>query len=47
MGKPKILFISQEIAPYLPQTPLSVLGRHLAQTTQENGYEVRTFMPKY
>ena len=47
MGKPKILFISQEIAPYLPQTPLSVLGRHLAQTTQENGYEVRTFMPNY
>lgn len=47
MGKTKVLFISQEIAPYLPETPQSVFGRHLAQTTQENGYEVRTFMPKY
>ena len=47
MGKTKILFISQEIDPYLPESPLSVLGRHLPQTTQDNGYEVRTFMPKY
>lgn len=47
MGKTKILFISQEIAPYLPESPLASFGRLLAQTTQENGYEVRTFMPKY
>ena len=47
MGKQKVLFISQEIAPYLPSTPLAVLGRQLAQCTQDHGYEVRTFMPKY
>lgn len=47
MGKPKVLFISQEIVPYLPEGTLSNFGRHLAQTTQEHGYEVRTFMPKY
>lgn len=47
MGKTKVLFISQEIAPYLPESPQSTFGRQLAQTTQENGYEVRTFMPKY
>ncbi|MDE6323541.1 MAG: glycogen/starch synthase [Paramuribaculum sp.] len=47
MGKQKVLFISQEIAPYLPETTLAVLGRHLAQRTQDHGYEVRTFMPKY
>lgn len=43
----KVLYISQEIAPYLPETPMSVAGRTLPQSAQENGYEVRTFMPKY
>lgn len=43
----KVLYISQEIAPYLPDTDMSVIGRNLPQSTQENGYEVRTFMPKY
>lgn len=47
MGKTKVLFISQEIAPYLPKSPLSELGINLARTSQEKGYEVRTFMPKY
>ncbi len=47
MGKTKILFISQEIAPYLPDSSMATLGRQLAQTTQDSGYEVRTFMPKY
>ena len=26
---------------------MAILGRDLAQTTQDSGYEVRTFMPKY
>lgn len=43
----KVLYVSQEIAPYLPETPMSVIGRDLPQATQEMGYEVRTFMPKY
>ncbi len=43
----KVLYISQEIAPYLPETPMSLMGRDLPQSTQEKGYEVRTFMPKY
>lgn len=47
MSKPKILYIAQEINPYLPKTPLSLLGVDLPRTIQENGYEVRTFMPKY
>lgn len=47
MEKPKILYISQEISPYLAETPLSVLGRDLPQSVQEKGFEVRTFMPKY
>lgn len=43
----KILFINQEMMPYVPQTELSEMGRELPQTMQENGYEIRTFMPKW
>ncbi len=43
----KVLYISQEIEPYLPATPLSLFGRDLPQAMQEGGVEVRTFMPKY
>ncbi len=42
-----VLYISQEIAPYLPANPVSTLGYKLPQVAQENGYEVRIFMPKY
>lgn len=43
----KALFISQEITPYLPATPLSTLCRDMSQDIQMKGTEVRTFMPKY
>lgn len=43
----KVLYVSQEIAPYLPDTPMATTGKALPQNTQEWGYEVRTFMPKY
>lgn len=43
----KILFINQEITPYVPETELSVMGRDLPQKTQEAHYEIRTFMPKW
>ena len=43
----KVLFISQEISPYLPATKLAKAGQFLPQLVQEAGYEVRTFMPKY
>lgn len=47
MENNKVLFISQEISPYLADTPMSVMGRKLPQGVQEQGFEVRTFMPKY
>ena len=47
MEKTKVLFISQEITPYLPETEMSVTGRYLPQGIQERGKEIRTFMPKY
>lgn len=43
----KILFINQEITPYVPETAMSLLGRDVPQKMQENGYEIRTFMPKW
>lgn len=47
MEKKKVLFISQEIAPYLPESELSKVGRELPQGIQERGKEIRTFMPKF
>ena len=43
----KILFINQEISPYVPETTLSVMGRDLPSKMQEDGLEIRTFMPKW
>ncbi len=43
----KVLFVTQEIAPYLPETEMSLIGRHLPQFIQELGHEIRTFMPKF
>ena len=43
----KVLFINQEITPYVPESEMSVLGKSLPQIIQEQGYEIRTFMPKW
>ena len=43
----KVLFVSQEISPYLPASKLAKSCENLPQQIQEAGYEVRTFMPKY
>ena len=43
----KILFINQEIAPYVPDSKLSLVGRDLPGSIQEKGFEIRTFMPKW
>ena len=47
MAKKKILFINQEIAPYVPDSIMSLIGRDLPQAIQEKGYEIRIFMPKW
>jgi len=47
MEKKKILYISQEITPYLPETEMSHIGRYLPQGIQEKGKEVRVFMPRF
>ncbi len=43
----KILFINQEITPYVPETEMSVKGRDIPTKMQEDGFEIRTFMPKW
>ncbi len=46
-AKERILFVSQEITPYLPESQMGLIGRHLPQGIQEKGREIRTFMPRY
>lgn len=47
MEKAKILFVSQEINPYLKDSQMGYIGRHLPQGIQERGREIRTFMPRF
>lgn len=47
MENRRVLFVHQEITPYLPETPMSLIGRYLPQAIQEKGNEIRIFMPKF
>lgn len=47
MKKTRVLFVSQEITPYLPETHISKIARELPQAIQEKGKEIRTFMPRF
>lgn len=45
--KKRILFVNSEIYPYLPETPVSRIGRYLPQGAQEHKREIRSFMPRF
>ena len=47
MATNKILYVCQEISPYLPENELSKLSIEMARQMQERGAEVRTFMPRF
>ncbi|MDY4409813.1 MAG: glycogen/starch synthase [Prevotella sp.] len=47
MAKKRVLFINQEIVPYVPASEMANMGRNLPQKMQEKGFEIRTFMPKW
>ena len=47
MDAKRILFITSEIMPYLPETEMSHIGRYLPQGIQDRGKDIRTFMPKF
>lgn len=45
--KVRVLFVTQEITPYLKESHIGLIGRYLPQGIQEKGREIRTFMPRY
>ena len=45
--KHRVLFVCQEIMPFLEETEIGKIGRYLPQGTQERNKEIRTFMPRY
>lgn len=47
MKAKKILFITQEMKPYVPNSVQAEMGRKIPQMIQEKGREIRTFMPKW
>ncbi len=47
MSKNKILYVSSEIFPYLPESVMATRQRTLSQAMQEYGGEIRTFMPRW
>ena len=47
MGKKRVLFVSQEITPYMPENHMSLIGRNLPQGIMEQGKDIRIFTPKY
>ena len=47
MKSKRVLFITQEIAPYVDDSEISFLGRKTPQIVQDRGREIRTFMPKW
>jgi starch synthase len=47
MENKKVLYISQQIMPFLPENEMSYISRYLPQGIQEKGKEVRVFMPRF
>jgi len=47
MQKKRVLYVFQEIMPYLPESHMSKIGRFLPQKIQESGKEIRVFMPRF
>ncbi|MEA3451986.1 MAG: glycogen/starch synthase [Bacteroidota bacterium] len=45
--KRNILYVFQEITPYLPESQMSKKGRYLPQKNQEMDNQIRVFMPRY
>ena len=43
----KILFVTQEMMPFVPETDMAQMGRYLPQAVQEKSREIRSFMPKW
>lgn len=47
MEKKRVLFVSQEISPFLTKSNIANDSLRIAQSTQEEGKEIRVFTPRY
>lgn len=47
MEKTKVLFVTHEIVPFMKDSLMGLISRHLPQGIQERGREIRTFMPRF
>ena len=47
MAKGKILYVNQEIMPFVSETPNAHVGRYLPAYIQDHGREIRVFMPRF
>ena len=47
MEKRKVLYVSQEINPYTGETKMGEVSSLLPQKTQENGFDIRMFLPRF
>ncbi|MBU2019151.1 MAG: glycogen/starch synthase [Bacteroidetes bacterium] len=47
MEKKRILFVTQEISPFLPKSEIATTARRLPQGIQEGGKEIRVFTPRF
>jgi starch synthase len=47
MEKTRVLFVSQEIYPFVKENELSKISRILPEKVSNDGKDVRVFMPRY
>ena len=47
MGKKRVLYVSKEIIPYTGETKMGEVASLLPQKTQENGKDIRMFLPRF
>jgi starch synthase len=47
MDKKRILFVTQEINPFLPKSEIASTARRISPATQEAGKEIRVFTPRF
>ncbi|RDY59580.1 glycogen/starch synthase [Flagellimonas nanhaiensis] len=47
MNGKKILFVSSELVPYLPENPVSLMSYEAPRMVNSSGGQIRIFMPRY
>ncbi len=47
MNGKRILFVSSELVPYLPENPVSLMSYEAPRMVNSNGGQIRIFMPRY